>query len=82
MASPVPDRSPDDLILMTGEGLGVLSALRTAPAWRRRSWPTNPGDLPIQGAEQVRTGLNSKTARRLGLDLRPTLLGLADEVIE
>jgi putative ABC transport system substrate-binding protein len=72
------------------QGAGMMSYGPSFPSLFRRDAElvdkilrgTKPGDIPIEQPTKFELFLNLKTASALGLTVPPTLLVLADEVIE
>jgi putative ABC transport system substrate-binding protein len=64
-------------------GADVLDIIRRSASYVDRILKgAKPADLPAQAPVKFEMAINLKTAKAIGLEVPPTLIALADEVIE
>jgi putative tryptophan/tyrosine transport system substrate-binding protein len=81
--SGISDFAKDGGLMDYGPQIDLLGQFRQAASYVDRILNgSKRGDLPIQGPDKYRLVFNLKTANALGLTVPPTLLALADKVIE
>ena len=78
-----PNRFFTELGGLLSYGIDPLDNFRRAASYADRILKgAKPSELPVQAPVKFELAINLKTAKALGLDVSPTLLARADEVIE